>query len=65
MDHELNNIEYEDAKIINNQITFYWLDNQIVTCKWNNTVPPDFESDEIYLINIEALSIQNERKKKD
>ena len=55
MDHELNNIEYEDAKVINNQITFYWLDNQIVTCKWNNTVPPDFESDEIYLINIEAL----------
>ena len=50
MDHQLNDIEYEDAKIINNQIAFYWLDNKIVTCKWDNIVPPDFESDDIFLI---------------
>ena len=57
MDHQLNDIEYEDAKIINNQIAFYWLDNKIVTCKWDNIVPPDFESDDIFLINVEALAI--------
>jgi len=55
MVYELNNFEYKDGKVINNLITFYWLDNQIVTCKWKNTVPPGFRSDEIYLIEIEGL----------
>jgi len=55
MFYELNNFVYKGSKVMNNLITFYWLDNQMVTCKWKNKAPPGFRSDEIYLIEIEGL----------
>ena len=61
---EINDFGYDNSKIINDLMVFYWLKNKIVTCRMMNSEKPFFSSDDERLIYVNGLEIYNERNKK-
>ena len=62
---EINDFGYDNSKIINDLMVFYWLKNKIVTCRMMNSEKPFFSSDDERLIYVNGLEIYNERNKID
>ena len=62
---EINDFGYDNSKIINDLMVFYWLKNKIVTCRMMNSEKPFFSSDDERLIYVNGLEIYNERNKND
>jgi len=58
---KITNQSYLGIQSIYDMIVFYWLDDELVTCKWKNEVKPAFVSNNNHLIRIPGLEIWNER----
>ena len=61
-EYELNAKWYKGGKVIPDLLMVYWLDKQIVSCKWKHQVKPNFASNNEFLVSIPGLTIQNNRK---
>ena len=65
MKYQLNGIPYINGKTIPDLLYFYWLDNKIISCKWNNPINPDMISNYEDFLYVIGLRIKYDRSEKD
>ncbi len=65
MEYEINGFNNTNAKLINNSIIYYFLDNQLVKCTWKHSQKAKMLSNDEYFLSILGLNIQNNRNEKD
>jgi hypothetical protein len=65
MKYRLNNIKFTDGKALKDSVIFYWLDSELVTCRWQHKVQPNLASDSENLVFTQGLWIENDRNKQD
>ena len=59
------NGEKKPGKLINNDIMFYFLDDQLVKCPWKNQQKPIMVSTDKFFLATKGIDINHNRDKKD
>ena len=65
MKYEINGKEYKGVKLINNEIIFYIVDDQLVKCSWKHQIKSFMWSNDKYFLHTNGIVIYNNRNDKD
>ena len=65
MKSEIHGQKYKGVKLINNEIIFYIVDDQLVKCSWKHQIKSRMYSDDQYFLNTTGIVIYNNRNDKD
>ena len=65
MEYEIYDEEYRDSKLINDSIIYYFLDDQLVKCRWKHKKKAWMRSNDTYFIATPGIDIKNDRSEID
>ena len=56
-EYEINSKTYRGGKVIPDLLMIYWINKEIISCKWKHSVQPDFVSNDDCLFQLPGLTI--------